>query len=114
MEAELLERKRMVAEEGAALKDRLRRSLGILLSCGLLGQQELAQRIADVKLGVSLGFFGDAEGKDDRLPALDALAVDLRPASMEKLARRKLTEEEALAFRADYVRKKLGGMLFVL
>ncbi len=114
VEAELLERERMMAEEGMALKDRLRRSLGILLSCSLLGQQELTRRIADLKLGVALGFFGTEAGEDTRLRTLDALAVDLRPASMDRLAKRKLTEEEGLVFRANYVRKNVGAMHLIL
>ena len=114
VEAELLERERMLGEEGIALKDRLRRSLGILLSCSLLDEKELVRRIADVKLGVALGLFGSEAGTDDRMERLDALAVDLRPASMERLAKRRLTEAEGQEFRAECVRKKIGAMKFIL
>lgn len=114
VEAELLERERMMAEEGMALKDRLRRSLGILLSCCLLDEKELARRIADVKLGVALGFFGAEAGQDRRLETLDNIAMELRPAGMDRLAKRKLTEEEGLSFRAEYVRKKISSLHFIL
>ncbi len=99
VETELLERGRMKAEGGVSLKDEIYRSYGILTSCCLLGGKELMRRIADLKLGVALGFFG----KDADMGVLDHLAVQMRPASANALAGKKLSEREANAFRAEYV-----------
>ena len=99
VETELLERSRMKAEEGVRLKDEIYRSYGILTCCGLLSEKELYRRVADLKLGVALGFFG--ENAD--MGALDALSVSMRPASLNALSKQKLSEREAEIFRAEKV-----------
>ncbi len=110
VKAELLERSRMKAEEGVVLKDRIFRSYGVLTHCALLDEKEFARRIADLKLGIALGYFGQGPYPDDRLDELDALAVHLRPSGIERLRGAPLSEEEENAYRAEYVSKTLAGM----
>ncbi len=106
---ELKERKRMKVEEGIALKDRLFRSLGILTSCRMIDAREFARRLADVKLGMALGFFRSA--KSDRTEALigklDSLAVQMRPAHLRRLKGGTLEGKQQDAVRAEFVRKAI-------
>ena len=106
VETELLERGRMKAEGGIALKDSVFRSYGVLSSCCVLEEKELMRRIADLKLGVALGFFGETS---DMVP-LDELAALMRPASINALAGTRLEGNEANIFRADYVTEAIQNM----
>ncbi len=111
VEAELLERGRMKVEEGIALKDRVMRAYGLLANCCLLGLAEFSQCIADVKLGVALGYFGsDGQRRDDRMKELDQLLAAMRPASIDRMNGGVLGEAERSAFRAEYVTKTIRGM----
>ncbi len=111
VEAELLERGRMKAEEGIALKDRVMRAYGLLSNCCLIGLSEFSQCIADVKLGVALGYFGrDGDRRDDRMQELDQLLTAMRPASIERMNGGTLDETGQCAFRAEYVTKTIRGM----
>ena len=110
-EVELLERGRMKAEEGIALKDRVMRAYGLLSNCCLIGLSEFSQCIADVKLGVALGYFGrDGDRRDDRMQELDQLLTAMRPASIERMNGGTLDETGQCAFRAEYVTKTIRGM----
>ncbi len=109
---ELLERSRMKAEENAALIDRIGRSFGILTHCALLDEKELARRIADLKLGIALGYFGPGPEPDDRMEELDGMLSRLSPAGVARLAGSESKEEQD-AFRAAYVSRTLAGMTFI-
>ncbi len=116
VEAEFRERARMKVEGGLALKDSVFRSLGILSTAKLLSERELLQRLSDVKLGVVLGYFKEAEdakkGKrgfhDSRLARLDALAVSARDAALSRRMQTKEEGKETDAFRAEYVSSEIG------
>lgn len=110
---ELLGRSRMKAEEGVALRDRLCRSLGILTHCALLDEKEFSRRVADLKLGVALGYFGPGPEPDDRMQELDSLLIRLRPAGLDHLSGGGLSAEEKNAFRAEYVSKFIAGLELV-
>ncbi len=111
VEMELRERSRMKAEEGVPLKDRVRRAYGILCNCCRLDEREFVRLLADLKLGIALGYFGlDAEREDDRMQLLDSLAVDMRPAGINRLNGAPLDGEGQCAYRAEYVSKAIGGM----
>ena len=99
VEMEIGERDRMKVEGGLKLEDEIVRNLGILTHCRLLGEKEFTSRIADVKLGVALGFFGET-GEDDRLERLDDLAVAMRPYGIADLKR---AGEDDSACRARFV-----------
>ena len=111
-ETELRERECMLAEEGVALKDRVMRAYGILSHCLKIGRQEFMRRMADLKLGVSLGLF--APPKDGRrsrqMAALDGLIVEMRPANINRLNGRQLSEEEGDIFRAKHTAERIRAM----
>ena len=111
VETELRERERMKVEEGLALRDKVLRSYGILTNCVLLGEKEFASRMADVKLGIALGFFGKATVVkgfgDPRIHALDDIILELRPANINLINGSALTQEEQDAYRAEYLAKAL-------
>lgn len=109
---ELLERLRMKAEEGIALKDRVRRAYGILTNCFMIGEHEFMNLTADVKLGLALGLFDadDLPGEDDRMSELDDLIVAMRPANINRLNGAPLSEEAQNAYRAEYAGKAIRSM----
>lgn len=100
VEMEILERKRMRAEEGVALKDKLMRSFGILANCCRIDLKEFIARTADTKLALALGYLqGDGTG-EELMRAFDDLAVALRPANINRLNSSALSEEEQNEYRA--------------
>lgn len=108
VETEILERGRMKAEEGEALRDRVCRSYGALLYCRLLEEEECVNRIADLKLGVTLGYFKDAAAHT--LEKLDALVADVRPANIERMSGVPLGKQERDAFRAEFVSEAVRSL----
>ena len=118
VEMELLERARMKAEGGIALKDRVSRAHGILTHCCVLEEHEFARRIADLKLGLALGYFQDDEPHEDRAEdwteehmwELDELCVVMRPAGINRLNGTALSKQLQDVYRAEYVRKAVSGM----
>lgn len=114
VEFELTERERMRAEEGDALRDRAYRAYGILTNCYKIDEREFMTKMADLKFGVALGFFGTADEEDDGdgvMQALDDLIVDMRPANLNRLNGSPLDAEGRSKCRAEYavVRiRKLG------
>ena len=110
VEMELLERARMKAEEGIALKDRVRRSLGVLTNCCILEERECMRRVADVKLGIALGYFAaDGEG-EERMRELDELAMSMRPANINRLNGAPLDGRGQDIYRAEYAGNVVRGM----
>ena len=110
VETELLERARMKAEGGLALKDKLCRAYGVLTNCRLLEEHEFLRRLSDVKTGLALGHF-TYEGEDDEwMRELDELAAALRPASINRLNGAPLDKEGQDAWRAEYAGKAIRAM----
>ena len=110
VETELLERARMKAEGGLALKDKLCRAYGVLTNCRLLEEHEFLRRLSDVKTGLALGYF-TYEGEDDEwMRELDELAAALRPASINRLNGAPLDKEGQDAWRAEYAGKAIRAM----
>lgn len=118
VEMELLERARMRAEGGVALKDKINRAYGVLTHCCMLDEHEFVRRLADLKLGLALGFFQDDEAIESRAQdwteshmwELDELAVVMRPAGIDRLNGAVLSKEEQDGYRAEYVGKAIRGM----
>ena len=108
----------MKAEGGIALKDRVSRAHGILTHCCVLEEHEFARRIADLKLGLALGYFQDDEPHEDRAEdwteehmwELDELCVVMRPAGINRLNGTALSKQLQDVYRAEYVRKAVSGM----
>ena len=99
-EFEIRERMRMKAEGGLTLLDEIGRSYGTLLGCKKITAQELASRVADIKLGIALGYLeGDRDG-EKLMSELDEFMVKMRPANLRMMSGIKQGDEEREAYRA--------------
>ena len=110
VEMELLERARMKAEEGIALKDRVRRSYGVLTHCSILEEREFMRRVADVKLGIALGYFGTGGEGEERMRELDDLTMSMRPANINRLNGAPLDARGQDIYRAEYTGNVVRGL----
>ena len=110
VELELLERARMKAEEGIALKDRVRRAYGALTNCCILEEREFMRRVADLKLGIALGYFSAGGEGEERMRELDYLAMSMRPANINRLNGAPLDARAQDIYRAEYTGNVLRGM----
>ena len=110
VELELLERARMKAEEGIALKDRVRRAYGALTNCCILEEREFMRRVADLKLGIALGYFSAGGEGEERMRELDDLAMSMRPANINRLNGAPLDARAQDIYRAEYTGNVLRGM----
>ena len=104
VEFEKRERERMKAEEGVALKDKVFRAYGVLTNCMKIERNEFMRLMADVKLGVAVGFF------QGNTAELDDLIVAMRPANINRLNGAPLSQEECDIYRAEYAGKALRSM----
>ncbi len=110
VEMELLERARMKAEEGVTLKDRVRRAYGVLTNCCILEEREFMRRVADLKLGIALGYFSAGGEGEERMRELDDLAMSMRPANINRLNGAPLDTRAQDIYRAEYTGSVLRGM----
>ena len=115
VQIEYRQRERMRDEGGISLRDQVMRSYGILTNCCKIGRKEFTERIADIKLGISLGYFDapkakDGEGTDTRIEDLDDLAMALRPANINRIKGARLDEEEQDIYRAECAAEAISGM----
>ncbi len=109
VQTELLERRRMKAEGGIALRDKLCRAYGVLTNCRLLEEHECLRRLADIRLGLALGYFTGGED-GEWMAGIDELSVAMRPAGINRLNGAPLGQQEQDAYRAEYVRKAIRAM----
>ncbi len=107
VEFELRERENMKEEEGLSLRDKVMRAYGILSNCCILGMKEFMARVADLKLGVALGYFTSEKEAEEMLSELDVHITAMRPANINRLCGRTLTEAEQNAYRAEQTGKFL-------
>ncbi len=109
VEIELRERDRMAAEEGIDLQDRVMRAYGVVTNCRKIDAREYMRRMADVKLGIALGFFRPAaDGRNyKQMAAIDDLIVAMRPANINRLNGSPLSAEEQDVFRARYTVERM-------
>ena len=99
VELEAEERNSLKSGELAfTVKDRCLRAYGILTNCVLLTHEELDGLIADLKLGVCLGYL-----HIDDLGELDELDSKMMPSNLDILAGRPLTEHERDTYCAQQV-----------
>ena len=93
---EIRAREEMLKTEETELRDRCLRSYGVLTNCAILTQKEFLSKIADIKLGLTLGFFEPIDKK-----GFDEFSDDMRPASfrlsngLEKASERQCDEARA-------------------
>ncbi len=110
VEMEIRERERMKAEGGLSLRDKIARSYGVLTNCLRIDEREFTERIAEVKLGVALGYFASGEEDATEMMAyLDGLVYTLRPSNVKR-QRGELTQEEAESYRAIKTAESLRRM----
>ena len=110
VEMELLERARMKAEENVALEDRVRRAYGVLTNCRVLDEREFMRRVADVKLGIALGYFSAGGEGEERMRDLDALTMSMRPANINRMNGAPLDTRGQDIYRAEYTGNAIRGM----
>ena len=110
VELELLERARMKAEEGIALKDRVRRAYGALTNCCILEEREFMRRVADLKLGIALGYFSAGGEGEERMRELDDLAMSMPPPNINRHNGAPLDARAQDIYRAEYTGNVLRGM----
>ena len=100
----------MRAEGGSALRDGLLRSFGLLANCARIDLRELIQRTADAKLAIALGFLQGSKRGEELMLALAEMLVALRPANINRLNGRELSEEEQNEFRAARAGETVYGL----
>lgn len=95
-ELEKQAREGMLQKSGLELRDRCLRAFGILTNCALLKETELFSMLAEVRLGIALGFL---ETIDDE--GFDEFYNDMHPATfrisnnLERVSERKCNEVRA-------------------
>ena len=109
---EMRERECMLVENDVRVKDCVMRSYGVLANCCMIEEKEFERRVADVKLGVALGFFESAYGEEaKRMAEIDELLVESRPANLNRINGAPLSLSEQSVFRANLARKKIQKLL---
>ncbi len=114
VELEIRERMCMKAEEGMSLLDGIGRSYGILLNCKKITAEELALRVADIKLGLALGYLEGEEDGEKLIGELDDFMVRMRPANLTRLSGIQLDGEEREIYRARAAADTLKQMKLYL
>lgn len=109
-ELEIRERMCMKAEEGISLADEIGRSYGILLGCKKITAEELALRVADIKLGLALGYIDGEKDGEKLIGDLDDFMVKMRPANLKRLSGIKLDGEERDVYRAKTAAETIKEM----
>ena len=106
-EQELVLRRRMLREDGLALRDSCTRAYGLLTNCVLLTEKELETALVRIKLGIALGFF-----KTPDSAALNDFISNMRPASFKvDNCEGEMTEQEQNLLRADIAKKVLAELI---
>ncbi len=73
---EIKAREKLLKTDGAELKDKCLRAYGVLTNCVILSEEEFLSKIADVRLGLVLGFIEALDKKD-----FEDFVAGMRPAT---------------------------------
>lgn len=95
-------RKRLLAESGHRILDRVSRSYGILSYAAIIDSKEAAQRLSDVRLGIDMDII-----KGVSTSILNELMVMTQPGFLQQYAGQKLNAGDRDVRRAELIRKKL-------
>ena len=103
VEYERKARERLVEKEEQQTLDRIYRGVGILKSARKIRAEEAMSHLSYLRMGAHLGL-------QQEVPAekIDELFLRIQPAHLEQAAGRPLDEDEALAARAEYLRRELA------
>jgi len=98
---------RIRLEEGKPewLRDRVGRAVGLLQNAWVLSSKEALDMLALVRLGLAVELW-----ELDEAHGVEQLMVHVRPAHLQRLARRELEAGERDRFRAEWVRSKLADL----
>ena len=108
-EQEKRARVEMLQREGIETKDRCLRAYGALTHCAILGMKEFLTKMADIKLGVLLGFL-----ETDSLKEIQDFIDGLRPMAFRvNNGLGEASERECDVARAETVRKVLPELVRV-
>lgn len=97
-------RSALVERRADVLDDKIYRAWGILRHARLLQSEEALFLLSQLRLGVSLGRIQEVD-----LGTLGELMLLSQPAHIQKIAQRQLGGDERRAFRATFIRNRLGG-----
>jgi len=103
IEHEKAAREKIMQESSIRIKDRIRRSFGILTHAEVMDSKEASQRLSDVRLGLDLGLV-DHLSSD----VLNELIVMSQTGFLQQVYGRKLNTEERDIYRAALIRDKLS------
>jgi protein arginine kinase len=101
VEKEMATRRRLILEAHLRMKDRCRRSYGILQNAAILSTKEALERLSDVLLGKDMGFYSDDEIADGLIEYL----ISAQPGFIQKQNTKKMDEEERDVVRAELFRE---------
>lgn len=102
VERERYTRAELLDNSKVQVEDKVFRSYGVLEHSRLIGSQEAATCISNVRLGIDLGFI-----KDVSQNILNELIVLTQPGCLQKYANSALKPHERDQLRADIIRKRL-------
>ena len=103
IEQEQRARQKTLNENRDQLADRAGRALGILMNARIMSSEEAMHLLSDLRLGTDLRLIDTPVS----YRALNELLVLSRPASLQKMAERKLTTGERDVARAKFLRKRI-------
>jgi len=96
-------RRRLMAESRLRIADRVRRSYGILRHAEIIDSKESAQRLSDLRLGVSLGLVPEVSEQ-----TLNELLVSTQPGFLQHSHGGALSPEQRDVKRAELIRRRLA------
>jgi protein arginine kinase len=95
-------RKLLLQEREGDVRDRIKRSYGILKYAYRISSEEAMKLLSDVKLGIDMGIIENVDQK-----VLSELLVLIRPAHLQKINGKELTASERDIKRAELIQTRL-------
>ena len=103
VEYERKARERLIEKEEQQTRDRIYRGIGLLKSARKIRAEEAMTHLSFLRMGAHLGLQNEVPAQK-----IDELFLRIQPAHLEAAAGRPLDEDEALAERAEYLRRELA------
>jgi len=96
-------RRKLAEKRPVLLDDKIFRAWGVISQARLLGSEETLYLLSQVRLGVSMGRLQTTD-----IHTVNELFLLTQPAHLQKITERPLTGSERRAYRAAFVRQRLG------